>query len=126
MSDKSNRDIRRFVQAFNYSWAGLRWIISHEVAFRQEVGATVVLVPVALWLGDSTVEQALLISSLLLVLLTELLNSGIEAAVDRMGQDFHLLAQRAKDLGSASVFLALVNAGVVWGLIVLPSLISRF
>ncbi|MCF8030374.1 MAG: diacylglycerol kinase [Desulfohalobiaceae bacterium] len=126
MSAKSNHGISRLVQAFRYSWAGLRWIISHEVAFRQEVASAVVLIPVALWLGDSPVEQALLISSLLLILLTELLNSGIEAAVDRVGAEFHPLAQRAKDLGSAAVFLALVHAGVVWGIIVLPSLISRF
>ncbi len=126
MQDKGKRGINRLVQAFNYSWAGLRWTFSNETAFRQEVTAAVVLIPVALWLGGSPVEKALLVSSLLLLLLTELLNSGLEAAMDRMGQDFHPLAKRAKDLGSAAVLVALVHAGVVWGFIALPSLLSLF
>ena len=126
MPNKDTRGINRLVQAFNHSWAGLRWTISNETAFRQEVTATVVLIPVALWLGGSPVEKALLIGSLLLLLLTELLNSGLEAAVDRMGKDFHPLAKRAKDLGSAAVLLALIHAGVVWGFVALPSLISLF
>lgn len=84
-----------------------------------------VLTPVALWLGASHVEQALLIGSLLLILLTELLNSALEAAVDRTGREFHSLAGRAKDLGSAAVLLAIIHACLIWGFVALPSLLAR-
>lgn len=126
MTEKDSRGIRRVVRALGFSWNGLRWALRNEAAFRQEVALAAVLTPVALWLGEGGVEHALLIGSLILVLLTELVNSGLEAAVDRVGEDFHQLAGRAKDLGSAAVLAALVHLGVVWGLVALPNLVARF
>ena len=126
MTDKGNGGIAHVIRALGNSWAGLRWAMRHEAAFREEVALVVVLLPIALWLGDHGVEHALLIGSLILLLLTELVNSGLEAAVDRVGEGFHPLAGRAKDLGSAAVLAALVHLGVVWGLIALPNLLARF
>jgi diacylglycerol kinase (ATP) len=99
--------------------AGLAAAARHELAFRLELVAVAVLAPVALWLGETGVERALLIGALMLVLIVELLNSAIEAAVDRISLEHHPLAKRAKDIGAAAVMLSLVNAGVVWLLIVL-------
>ncbi len=108
---------RRLVNAAGYSWAGLKAAWRNEEAFRQEGLLCVVLTPLALWLGDNAVEQALLIGSLLLLVIVELLNTGIEAAVDRIGQEHHELSGRAKDIGSAAVFVAVLNVAVVWLLI---------
>lgn len=107
----------RIVRATVVSAAGLRAAWIHEAAFRQECWAAAVLVPAAFWLGRSAVERALLIGVCVLVLIVELLNSAIEAAVDRVGTDHHLLAGRAKDLGSAAVFMSLLLVVVVWGLV---------
>ena len=125
MTDKDSLGIRRVLRALAFAWAGLRWAMRNEAAFRQELAGAVVLIPVALWLGEGGVEHALLIGSLILLLLTELVNSGLEAAVDRAGAEFHQLAGRAKDLGSAAVLAALVHLGVVWGLVALPNLLAR-
>lgn len=97
-----------------YSIAGLRagW---SETAFRQEALVAIVLLPLSLWLGQSWVESALLIGSVLLVLIVELLNSGIEASIDRVGLQWHLLSKRAKDLGSAAVMLSLLLCIGIWG-----------
>jgi len=119
MAYAQHKGWRRLINATGYSWAGLKAAWRNEEAFRQEALLCAALVPVALWLGDSAVEQALLISSLLLVVIVELLNSGIEAVVDRIGQERHELSGRAKDIGSAAVFVALLNAAVVWLLILL-------
>jgi diacylglycerol kinase (ATP) len=105
----------RLVRATVVSLAGLRSAWIHEAAFRQECWAAAVLLPTALWLGQDAVERALLMGVCLLVLIVELLNSAIEAAVDRVGTDHHLLAGRAKDLGSAAVFMSLVLVCCVWG-----------
>ncbi len=91
----------------------------HEDAFRWELTLVALLTPLALWLGSTGVERALLIGSLLIVLIVELLNSAVEATVDRISFENHRLAKRAKDIGSAAVMLSLVNAGVVWLLIIL-------
>jgi diacylglycerol kinase (ATP) len=99
--------------------AGLAAAARHEDAFRQELILVVLLTPLALWLGSTGVERALLIGSLIIVLIVELLNSAIEATVDRISFENHRLAKRAKDIGSAAVMLSLVNAGVVWLLIIL-------
>jgi len=107
----------RLVRATVVSLAGLRAAWIHEAAFRQECCASVVLVPAAFWLGQDAAERALLIGVCVLVLIVELLNSAIEAVVDRVGTDHHLLAGRAKDLGSAAVFMSLVLVLFVWGLI---------
>ncbi len=112
-----NRGIRRLIKAAGYSFKGLAAAFRHETAFRQEVALSLLLVPLALWLGENGVEQALLIMSWLLVLMFELVNSGIEAVVDRVGTEHHELSGRAKDVGSAAVLLALVNAAVVWFLV---------
>ena len=88
----------------------------HEAAFRQELLLVAVLLPLGLYLGDNGIERALLVGSLLLILIVELVNSAVEAVVDRVSSEHHDLSKRAKDLGSAAVMLALVNAAVVWGL----------
>ena len=107
------------IAATGHSWHGLRACWRSEEAFRQELLAGVVLLPLALWLGGSGVERALLIASLILVLIAELGNSGLEAVVDRIGPERHELSGRAKDIGSAVVLLALLNAVLVWVLVLL-------
>jgi diacylglycerol kinase (ATP) len=116
---KSKTGLRRIANAFFYSIDGLNAALRHEHAFRQEVMLAVVLIPLALWLPASGLGKALMIGSVLLVLIVELLNSAIEAVVDRVSLELHALAKRAKDVGSAAVMLALVNAMAVWALVLL-------
>ena len=118
----SNRGLKRLIHAYSYSMAGFRACFLHEEAFRQEIFALIILIPSGIWLGNSPVERALMVASLLLVPITELLNSGIEAVVDRIGTERHELSGRAKDIGSAAVFLSIVLVLVVWGLILIPRL----
>ncbi len=110
---KARRGLDRLWHATGYSLAGLRagW---DETAFRQEALASLFLVPLAFWLGRNWVETALLAGSVLLVMMVELLNTGIEAAIDRIGPEWHALSKRAKDMGSAAVLLALLLAGGIW------------
>ncbi|MBL8251229.1 MAG: diacylglycerol kinase [Candidatus Competibacter sp.] len=110
---------RRLINAARYSWAGLKAAWRNEEAFRQESALCAVLVPAALWWGDGAVERALLVGSLLLILIVELLNSSIEAAIDRIGPERHELAGRAKDIGSAAVFVTLLNAAFLWLILLL-------
>jgi diacylglycerol kinase (ATP) len=110
----------RIWQAFQWSMKGLRAAWQVESSFRLEVYLCVVLVPLGLYLGQTGVERFLLVSVLLLVLIVEVLNSAIEAVVDRWGPEHHDLAGRAKDMGSAAVFLSDVNAVVCWLLILWP------
>ena len=117
MGKPGNTGIRRIVNATFYSLAGLRAAWQHEAAFRQEVMLAVVLIPTGVWLGRTAVERSLLIGSCLLVLIVELLNSAIEAMVDRVGTEPHRLSGQAKDLGAAAVFVSLSLVLVVWGLI---------
>lgn len=117
MAKPYNTGFRRVIRATFFSVAGLRAAWIHEASFRQECVTAAVLVPLAFALGQTALERALLAGSCLLVLVVELLNSAIEATVDRVGTDHHLLAARAKDLGSAAVFMSLVFLGLVWGLI---------
>lgn len=117
MANQQHTGWRRLLNATSYSWAGLKAAWRNEEAFRQEGLLCVVLTPLALWLGNNAVEQALLIGSLLLIVIVELLNTGIEVAVDRIGQERHELSGRAKDIASAAVFVAVLNAAVVWVLI---------
>ena len=114
---KGKTGLRRLINAAGYSAAGLRAAFRHEDAFRQEVVAAVVLIPLALWLGHSGSERALLCFSVLAVLIVELVNSAIEATVDRISLENHQLAKRAKDIGSAAVMVALFNALLVWALV---------
>ncbi|MBT0961030.1 diacylglycerol kinase [Denitromonas iodatirespirans] len=114
---KGKTGLRRLINAFGYSMNGLATAFRVEDAFRQEVLLAAVLIPLALWFEVSALERALMIGSVLLILIVELLNSAVEATVDRVSLDSHQLAKRAKDIGSAAVFVALVNGVVVWGLI---------
>ncbi len=116
---KGRTGLARAWNATRYSFAGLAAAARNEAAFRELVLMCVVLIPVALWLGRSGVERALLIGSLLLALIVEMVNAAIEATVDRVSLERHPLAKRAKDIGSAAVMLALLNAAVVWVLILL-------
>ncbi len=111
---KGRTGIDRIVRATGYSLAGLRLAYQGESAFRQEVWAAVLLLPAAFWLGQSWTEVALLAGSVLLVMIVELLNSGIEAAIDRVGFELHDLSKRAKDLASAAVFLSLLLCASIW------------
>ena len=114
---KGKTGLRRLVNAFGYSIAGTLAAFKHEDAFRQEVILTAILTPVAIYYGETAIDQAFMISSLLLIIIVELLNSSIEAAVDRISVKHHKLAKRAKDIGSAAVFFSLINAAVIWFLI---------
>ncbi len=121
MSEHNNKPgatgLTRIINAGGYSIKGLKAAWVNEAAFRQELLLCIVLAPMAIWLGQNGVEQALLLGSLFLVLIVELINSAIEAVVDRFGKERHELSGRAKDIGSAAVMLALLNAAVIWGLL---------
>ena len=108
------------VMATKWSLQGLRAAWLHESSFRLEVYVLAVLTPLALWLGQSAIERVLLIGSGLLVLSIELLNSAIEAVIERYGAEDHELAGRAKDMGSAAVFVLMLNVAMTWGLILGP------
>jgi len=114
---KGKTGIKRLANAFTYSVAGTLAAFKHEDAFRQEVILSTILIPLAIYLGQTFFEQALMISSILLIIIVELLNSSVEATVDRISVKHHKLSKRAKDIGSAAVFFSLVNAAVVWFLI---------
>ena len=116
---------RRVVLTITHSLHGLAAAFKTQEAFRCEVGACVVLIPSAFWLAESKLQLILLIGALLFVLTTELLNTGLELIVDRIGLEFHELSGRAKDVGSAAVLISLVFFLIVWGLI-LSENISRF
>lgn len=107
----------RVVRALGYSLKGLRAAYKKESAFRQELILAVVLVPAGLWLGRNGIERVLLIGSVLMVLIVELLNSSVEATVDRSGREWNKFAARAKDMGSAAVLIALLLLVATWGLI---------
>jgi diacylglycerol kinase (ATP) len=115
---KSTSGLRRIVRAAGYSASGLRAAYRNEHAFRQEVWLAVPLVAVASVIDVSITARALLIGSVILVLVVELLNSAIEAVVDRVSPEFHPLSKRAKDIGSSAVFLGLVNVFLVWGIVI--------
>lgn len=114
---KGKTGLRRLINACSYTRAGFAAAFRHEDAFRQEAVLAALMIPLALWLDVSAVGKAMMIASILLALIVELLNSAIEATVDRISLDRHHLAKRAKDLGSAAVFLALANVIVVWALV---------
>jgi diacylglycerol kinase (ATP) len=122
MAYQNAKGLKRLVNAFGYSMAGLRACFQHEEAFRQEVFASIFVLPLALWLGNSGTERALLAGSWLIILVVELLNSAVEANVDRVGLERHELSARAKDIASAAVFLSLVFAAVVWLLVLVPKI----
>ena len=119
MAGSGNTGITRLVKAMGFTWLGLKATYKHEEAFRQEVFLLIVSTPLAMWLGKNGVDVALMIGSVLLLLIVELLNSAIEAVVDRFGGEIHELSGRAKDMGSAAVFVAMVNVALVWFLVIL-------
>lgn len=110
----------RLIKAFGYSMEGLKVAWLNEAAFREEILLCIILIPLAVWLGDNGIERVLLISCLFLVLIIELVNSAIEALADRITQEQHPLIKRAKDIGSAAVFIAICYTIIVWGLVLLP------
>lgn len=116
---KGKTGLRRLINAFGYSMDGFKAAYRHEDAFRQEVRLALVLIPLALYLEHEALHRILMVGSVILVMIVELLNSAVEAVVDRVSMERHALAKRAKDIGSAAVLLALVNLAVVWGLILL-------
>jgi diacylglycerol kinase (ATP) len=119
MAREKPQGLTRILRAAGSSWKGLKGAYREEAAFRQELALSVLVIPLGLWLGHTGVERALLVAPMLLVLIVELLNSAVEAAVDRIGLERHVLAGLAKDIGSAAVFLSFVLLGVVWLLVLL-------
>jgi len=117
MGKPGNTGLRRIINATFFSMAGFRAAWRDEAAFRQELLLCIVLVPAAFWLGRTAVERSLLIGSCLIVLIVELLNTGIENVVDRFGEERHRLSGQAKDMGSAAVFVSLMLTLVIWSLI---------
>ena len=122
MASGNENLISHIINAFRYTFAGLKSAWKNELAFRGEVVVVTIMLPLGIWLGRSAVERALLIASILLILLTELLNSALEAVVDRIGPERHELSKRAKDMGSAAAFISMVTAALVWIIIVVDCL----
>ncbi len=119
-SFKGKTGLVRIFNAFFNSLAGFAAAWRHESAFRQEVVLAAILIPIACWVPVTPVERALLVAVVLLALIVELLNSSVEAAIDRISFDHHSLSKRAKDIGSAAVFVALVLCVVVWAIVLAP------
>lgn len=124
MATTQSRGPREIYGAFQWSMKGLRAAWKHEASFRLEVYLLVVLFPLGLWLGNDAIERVLLCGCMLPVLAMELINSAVEAVVDKVSPEFNELAGRAKDLGSAAVFMLLVNVVVCWALVLWPRLHS--
>ena len=120
MAKPGKTGLTRVIDASKYSWLGYKAGFKNEAAFRQELFLCIILLPVAIIYSESNIELALLLGSLFLVLIVELLNSGIEAIVDRVSDEYHELSGRAKDLGAAAVMTALINVVVIWSIILLP------
>lgn len=118
---KGKQGIARLINALGYSRDGLGAAWKNEAAFREEVMLAIVAIPLALFLGHTGVDRALLIGSILLILIVEILNSGLEAIVDKASPEKHELAKQAKDMGSAAVLLSLLNAAVVWACVLWPA-----
>lgn len=119
MANQNAKGLKRLINACFFSIAGFKATWTHEEAFRQEVILLVLGAPAAIWLGQTNIEKLLMIGSLVLVLLVELLNSAVEAVVDRVGLEHHELSGRAKDIGSAAVMLSLAWAAVTWAVILI-------
>ncbi len=109
----------KLIKATYYSLKGLHYALHHEYAFKLEVALSVLIIPLAFFIGQNTIQQAILIMSWLLIPIVELLNSAVETVIDRISKEIHELSGRAKDLGSAAVFVACINATIVWALIIL-------
>ena len=119
MQSEDNKGLRRLINALRWTVRGMKSTFKHEEAFRQEVYLVLLLLPLGLWLGEDGVEKALLTAPLLIVLVVELMNSAIESVVDRISTDHHKLSGRAKDQGSAAVFVSLSLVALCWVLVLL-------
>ena len=117
MAEAKDTILAHILKAFIWSIAGIKAAWKNEQAFRWEATIVLLMIPVGVWLGRTAVERALLIACSMLILITELLNSAVEAVVDRIGLERHELSKRAKDLGSAAAFISMITAAAVWGLI---------
>lgn len=117
MKPQNKADFQRVINATKYSMKGLKAAYLYEAAFRQEVWLSCILIPLGFFLGNGAIEKILLVGSVLLVLVAELLNSAVESVVDRIGSEYHELSGRAKDIGSAAVFMAMMITGLTWLLI---------
>ena len=117
MATQGTKGLERIIKAIGYSWQGLKATYRYEAAFRQELFLAIILVPLGIWIGQTGIEKTLLVGSVILVLIVELLNTGLEVIVDRIGDEQHKLSGRAKDIGSAAVFVSLLNVLVVWSLV---------
>ena len=117
MSAQGPKGIERIIKATFYSMQGIEFAFRSEAAFRQELALAAILFPLGLWFGETGVDKALLTGVLLIVLIVELLNTGIEVVVDRFDGEHHALSGQAKDVGSAAVFFALINVLLVWVLV---------
>ena len=122
MAKPGKTGFSRLIDAFGYSWLGYKAGFKNEAAFREELFLGAIMLPVAIIFAESSIELAILIGSLFLVLMVELLNSGIEAVVDRVSDDHHELSGRAKDLGAAAVMTSLINVIVIWAIIFVPKI----
>lgn len=120
VADQGPRGLARIIAATGYSIKGFKATWINEEAFRQEVVLAIILIPLGMWLGDNPVEQSLLVSVVMLVLIVELLNSAIETIVDRVSLDHHDLSARAKDIGSAAVMTSLFLVVFVWAVLLVP------
>ena len=119
MASQGPTGINRIVKATGYSWQGLKAAYEYEEAFRQEVYLAIIAIPLGFYLGENGIEKALLISSILIIMITELLNTGIEAITDRVGTDHHELSGRAKDIGSSAVAMSIFTAFLIWVLVLI-------
>ena len=117
MAAQGPTGINRIIKATGYSWQGLKDAYAYEEAFRQEVLLAIILIPLGLYLGETGLERALLVSAVILIMVVELLNTGIEAITDRVGTEHHELSGRAKDIGSAAVAMSFVYTAVIWILV---------
>ncbi len=118
MASNQNTGLKRIYKAFFYSMAGLASAWKNEAAFRQESIVGIALIPIAFWLGQSTSQVGLLVLAIFIVLIVELLNSAIEAAIDRISDERHVLSKQAKDIASAAVFISMVHFVIIWGLVI--------
>lgn len=115
MAYSGNSGLTRIIKAAGYSWQGIKSAYKNEAAFRQESWLAVVLIPLAIWLSASATQMVLMISSVVLLMMVEIINSAIEAAIDRFGEELHELSGRAKDMGSAAVLFAVIYLLLIWG-----------
>ncbi len=122
MNKPGRTGLWRILDATHYSQKGLRAAWQHEEAFRQECMLAALMLPLAFWLGNTALERSVLIIPVLLVVIVELINSAIEAAIDRIGPDRHPLSGQAKDIGSAAVFISLLLCATVWGMLIIERL----